>query len=70
MLVGTQEGVVAYYETKKSKWKAKSHHSVFKVLAYQAENTEMAVIGRKDGLIEIKDWKGKGETLHKLKTHE
>lgn len=34
VLVGTQEGTVAYYETKKSKWKAKSHHSVLKVLVY------------------------------------
>jgi len=60
VLVGTQEGTVAYYEGKKSKWKAKSHHAVFKVLAYFTESNELAIIGRKDGLVEIKDWKGKG----------
>lgn len=60
VLVGTQEGTVAYYETKKSKWKAKSHHPVFKVMAYRTETTYLAVVGRKDGLIELKDWKGKG----------
>lgn len=36
VLVGTQEGTVAYYEGKKSKWKAKSHHSVFKVLVFHS----------------------------------
>jgi hypothetical protein len=35
VLVGTQEGTVAYYEGKKSKWKAKSHHAVLKVLPYE-----------------------------------
>ena len=30
----------------------------------------MAIIGRKDGLVEIKDWKAKGETIHKVKMHE
>lgn len=70
MLVGTQEGTVAYYEGKKSKWKAKSHHPVLKVLAYQGESSFLAIIGRKDGLVEIKDWRGKGETIHKLKLHE
>lgn len=30
----------------------------------------MAIIARKDGLIELKDWKNKGETVHKIKVHE
>lgn len=51
VLVGTKEGIVAYYETKKSKWKAKSHHPVLKVLAYRTESTYLAIIGRKDGLV-------------------
>lgn len=51
VLVGTQEGTVAFYESKKSKWKAKSHHSVFKVFVYYSENNELAIIGRKDGLV-------------------
>lgn len=37
VLLGTEEGTVAYYETKKSKWKAKSNHKIHKVLAYRAE---------------------------------
>lgn len=36
VLVGTHEGMVAYYETKKSKWKAKSIHPVYKVAAYES----------------------------------
>ena len=39
VLVGTQEGTVAYYESKKSKWKAKSHHAVYKVLSYRSDTT-------------------------------
>lgn len=67
VLVGTQEGTVAYYESKKSKWKAKSHHPVFKVMAYRTETTYLAIIGRKNGTVELKDWKGKGETIFKVK---
>ena len=47
VLVGTQEGTVAYYEGKKSKWKAKSHHSVLKVLIFHSENVDMAIVCRK-----------------------
>ena len=31
---------------------------------------DIAIIARKEGMIEIKDWKGKGETIHKIKLHE
>ncbi len=34
IIVGTQEGTVAYYESKKSKWKAKSTHSVLSIKSY------------------------------------
>jgi hypothetical protein len=70
VLVGTQEGTVALHEGKKSRWRAKSTHPVLQVLAHRTETDYLAVIARKDGLIELKDWKNKGETLHKLKLHE
>lgn len=34
VIVGTKQGVIAYYETKKSKWKAKSSHPVKKVVKF------------------------------------
>ncbi len=30
----------------------------------------MAIIARKDGLLELKDWKNKGETISKIKLNE
>lgn len=66
-MLGTQEGTIALYEGKKSKWRAKSNHPVFKVMAFRTESDYLAIIGRKDGFIEIKDWKNKGETVHKVK---
>lgn len=35
IILGIQEGTVAYYENKKSKWKAKSTHPVFKIIAHR-----------------------------------
>ena len=32
VMIGTEEGTIAYYESKKSKWKAKSTHSTFKII--------------------------------------
>jgi hypothetical protein len=69
VLLGTNEGTVALYEGKKSKWRAKSTHAVFEVLVHRTETDYMAIVARKDGLIELKDWKNKGETLHKIKVH-
>ena len=31
---------------------------------------DIAIIARKEGMIQIKYWKGKGETGHKIKLHE
>ena len=70
VLLGTEEGTVAYYESKKSKWKAKSSHPVAKVMAYRGETETLAIIARRDGIVEIKDWKGKGETSFKIKLQE
>ncbi len=36
-------------------------------MAFRTESDYLAIIGRKDGFIEIKDWKNKGETVHKVK---
>jgi hypothetical protein len=30
----------------------------------------MAIVARKNGIIELKDWKNKGETISKIKVHE
>jgi hypothetical protein len=30
----------------------------------------MAIIARKDGILELKDWKNKGETISKIKLNE
>jgi hypothetical protein len=60
VLLGTVEGTVALYEGKKSKWKAKSNHPVLQIIVYRTESDYLAIIGRKDGWIELKDWRGKG----------
>jgi hypothetical protein len=70
VLLGTQEGTVAFYEGKKPRWRAKSSHPVLKVMAHRTESEYLAIIGRKDGLVELKDWKNKGETISKVKLHE
>lgn len=35
VLVGTEEGSIAYYESKKYKWKAKSVHKVNNILKFK-----------------------------------
>lgn len=35
VIIGTEEGSIAYYETKKYKWKAKSSHSLLTILKFQ-----------------------------------
>lgn len=82
VLVGTEEGSVAYYEGKKYKWKAKSIHSVGRILRYREmsqynQNAEFQgkgkedriVVVRTDGNIELRDWEN-GATLAKIKTGE
>lgn len=39
-------------------------------MAFRTETTYLAIIGRKDGLVELKDWRGKGETIHKIKLQQ
>lgn len=68
VMVGTEEGTVAYYETKKYKWKAKSIHSVFKIIKFNeasefCKNTEFQnkkedriIVVRTDGNLELRDW--------------
>ena len=51
VVVGTKEGTIAYYESKKSKWKAKSSHTVLKILNYQ---TEKILVGRQNGSVELR----------------
>lgn len=70
VILGTQEGTVALYEGKKTKWRAKSNHPVFKIIVYRTQSDHLVIIGRKDGWIELKDWRNKGETLNKVKLHE
>lgn len=60
VLVGTQQGPVSFHEGKKSKWKAKSNHPVFKVMPHVCDGSLLAIIGRRDGVVELKDWQGKG----------
>jgi hypothetical protein len=36
-------------------------------MPHLCDGTVLSVIGRKDGVVELKDWKGKGETIHKVK---
>lgn len=38
VVVGTKEGYLAYYETKKPKWKSKSSDPVLKVMKYLEDN--------------------------------
>lgn len=70
VIMGTMEGTVGYYEGKKSKWKAKSTHAVFEVRAHRTETDYMAIVARRDGLIELKNWKSAGETIAKVKLQE
>jgi hypothetical protein len=51
VLLGSQEGTVALYDGKKSKWRAKSNHPVFKIIVYRTESDYLAIIGRKDGWV-------------------
>lgn len=43
--------MVSLHEGKKSKWKAKSTHAVFKVMAHRGDSDWVAIVGRKDGLV-------------------
>ena len=67
-MVGTEEGPIAYYESKKSKWKAKSTHSVFKIIDVKKKlygkdvNNEQSyahnvIVVRRNGAMELRDWK-------------
>ena len=51
VLVGTKEGNIGYYETKKSKWKGKSSHSVMKIVKM---NEMTVLVGRNNGSIELR----------------
>lgn len=42
---------MGFYESKKSKWKAKSTHPVFKVIAHRTESDYLAIIIRNDGIL-------------------
>lgn len=39
VLVGTKEGTIAFYESKKSKWKAKSTNAVYKIMKYSEDKS-------------------------------
>lgn len=62
VMVGTKEGVIGYYETKKSKWKAKSTHSVLKIIKF---NETSVLVGRHNSSIELRDWSN-GTTICKV----
>lgn len=40
VMVGTEEGPVAYYESKKYKWRAKSVHSVQSIVKFQEHSSD------------------------------
>ena len=70
VIVGTEEGTVGFFEGKKAKWKAKSTHAVLALIAHQTEADYLAIVARRNGMVEVKDWRGKGETVSKIKLHE
>lgn len=51
VMIGTEEGTIAYYESKKSKWKAKSTHPTFKILNWINNNKDNILVARKNGNI-------------------
>ena len=51
VMVGTREGVIAYYETKKSKWKAKSSNPVLKIMKYSSDTSDHTIVIRQNGNI-------------------
>ena len=53
VMVGFKEGLVAVYETKKPKWKAKSKHVPKQILLHQIEDQteKTAIVAREDGQI-------------------
>lgn len=57
VLVGTEEGTIAYYESKKSKWKAKSTHPTFKIVNWIKDGKDNVLVARKNGTIELRDHK-------------
>ncbi len=60
--------MIAFYESKKYKWKAKSVHNVSKILRFsevseynknaefQAKKEDKIIVVRVDGNIELRDW--------------
>jgi len=51
VMIGTDEGTIAYYESKKSKWKAKSTHPTFKIINWLHEGKDNVLVARKNGTI-------------------
>lgn len=51
VMVGTKEGTIAYYETKKSKWKAKSSNPVLKIMKCESDTSEYTIVIRQNGNI-------------------
>ena len=50
-MVGTEEGTIAYYESKKSKWKAKSTHPTLKIINWKQGEKDNILVVRKNGTI-------------------
>lgn len=60
--------MIAFYESKKYKWKAKSVHNVLKILKFsevseynknaefQTKKEDKIIVVRVDGNIELRDW--------------
>ena len=68
VIVGSEQGTIAYYESKKSKWKAKSNHKPINIISHKTDGGQsLAIVGRNNGLIELRDW-GNGSTVSKIKT--
>lgn len=56
--VGFTDGMVAVYETKKAKWKAKSKHIPKDIIMCHIDDIShrVMVVGREDGQIELRNW--------------
>ena len=66
VIVGSKEGTIAYYESKKSKWKAKSSHSVLKIISF---NADKILVGRHNGSVELREWSS-GTTICKIEKEQ
>ena len=63
VLVGTKEGTIAFYESKKSKWKAKSSHAVLKILKYSEDKSKN--FEESDGIEKFSS--GEGDKIYVLR---